>query len=100
MEGDARKLALKIQGVEFAVDRVVQDGVDVAEDRVLGDRTLGSRPVRSVVVAELVQRPVGDVVDLLVPNEAVSRRLLVRVDGCTKVQVSRAIHCKYTVIGT
>ena len=68
---DAGEVALEVEPVFFAVGGVVEDGVDVVEDVVFGDWGLGIGDWEigrlgdweiGVVVAELRQRPVGDVV--------------------------------------
>lgn len=61
IERNARKLPCEIESVFVAIDRIVQHGVDVLEDRLFGDRlTTFAAPVW-VVAPELFERPVGDV---------------------------------------
>jgi len=59
VKGDARKLALQIQRIGLAINGIVQDGIDIGKDRVLGDALL------AIMLDELVERPIGDVVDAL-----------------------------------
>jgi len=59
VEGNARKFAFEVLGVFLAITRIMQNGIDVMENRVLGDRTRELFVMR----LELVERPIGDVVE-------------------------------------
>jgi hypothetical protein len=59
IEGNARKLTLKVQRIFFTIDRIVQDAVDIVKNGVLGDLCFYAFVVR----AKLFQGPVGDVVN-------------------------------------
>jgi hypothetical protein len=63
IEGNARKFALEVLRIFFAVNGIVQDAVDVMKNVVLGDVALSLVFACLVMGAELFQRPVGDVVE-------------------------------------
>ena len=57
IEGDSRKLPAQVELIGFAVGGVVQNGVDVGEDVLFSDAVV------RVVRAELIQAPIGDVLE-------------------------------------
>ena len=59
IERDSRELALEVDLVLRPVGRVVQDGVHVVENILLGNLFV------FVVLLELAERPAGDVLDAL-----------------------------------
>ena len=81
-EGDAGEFAAEVGGVALAVLGVVQDGVDVVEDVPLADGGI------VVAGAELLERPVGDVLVAVGPVFSVS------VEGETLKTVSAAAEVK------
>ena len=56
IERDARELPLEVQFVLRAVGGMVQNGIDVMENRLFRDRLIG------VMGAELVKTPISDIV--------------------------------------
>src|SRR6185437_2425642 len=62
IERDSWKFALQVERVLLAIDRIVQDAVDVVENRVLGNRTLGLGEAGLIALVKAIERPVGDVV--------------------------------------
>jgi len=84
IEGDARKFALQVERICLTIHGIVQHGIDIVEDRILGDAGF-----LAIMRDKLVERPVGDVVDTLTGfGVAVAGDSLKAVRGSQYVEIS------------